>query len=534
MTRNHPTLNRASNRAALSTLLDIATLFRTEAPWSDMELLPPVAVKDLAGGETAYCTMLRSHGHSCVFMVYLGESGLQLWLDDLTGRIDPDSPVERLGLEDVPEEHIDVQLLFRRFHGYLINFNEPGTPPIHRRHRFPTARTSNAAEKHYTSFEVVAYPKGEDSREPRADEIDRVGEILIQLQSVAETLRIDGEAFIAARGVNELWTLSPTFDSEKCEVRWEGAWEESLVSIMEIDEQRLMAEEAMLDEAVVERSRRSIGSEEMEQAILEQVAPSLRRGRKRLMVMTTPEPIRVSAIDKPRVMKRVLALISLPEQRLVGGVTLDNPEIDGGELRIALLKLMIGLGEVPAALVVGEESLEEDLVSLSQSIGFEIERTSQPKKLRTKLSEKIAAHFREVAEGKQGDSWASITKAELEMQGPMTARREPSRSLRDIITHLDRFCEEHGSATIYQEGVDLAAYLDIALSPTPLHRGRPEHWACAITCHVLRNNSNDSRDGDRQAMTLEDICNGFDVSEETVHKRMELIEQTLGETVAVH
>ena len=50
--------------------------------------------------------------------------------------------------------------------------------------------------------------------------------------------------------------------------------------------------------------------------------------------------------------------------------------------------------------------------------------------------------------------------------------------------HLEHFASENFPATLYQEALDLAAWLDYTDYLSPLDRGRPEIWACGIAWTV--------------------------------------------------
>ncbi len=522
MTRIHPTRQRTSHDAAWNTLIEFAALFRTEAPWTDLEFLPPIAIEHPDDGETAYCTLMRTPGESCIVMVYLGIDGLKLWLDDITGRIRPESPTERAALDEFPDEEEEIQLLYQRFHGYLITFNGPGSPSVHRKVRLPHARTANSQERVFTSFEVIAYPRGEDSREPAPEELDRLGEILLGLRSVAEALRLDGEEFIASRGENELWHISPALDPERREMSWKGAWRSSPVSIAELEEQRLDIEESILDGVDEISLLKSLAVEENEESTWKALAPNLTRRNDGILLVTTRDPVRLSHRDAPPFHRRALGLISVPACSFIGAVALEDPEEKPVEVRRALLELLLALGSIPALMVVTEKCEEEILQPMADAFGFRIHCDPMPENLRAGICEAIADHFAEIADGKVNeDGLHAVMKqtGELSEAGPASDR------LKQVIEQLDGFCSDHLTPTLYQEAIDLATTIDLALSPSPLRRGRAEGWACAIACHVNRGESR---------ITTEEICEWFGVAETTARRRLKMIEEIATEVAHAH
>lgn len=531
MKTHHPTTRRPS-QAEWNHFLAIAADFRRAAAWASLEDLLPVAVEDPQGGRTAYCSVFEDRDYGVGLTVYLGRDGLEAY----RGLLEMTAGADTNLAAGVPPTEQEADRYFLLFDGLHICLHSRGRPTMLNQHRLPTPPTESPAR--LDAVEVIRLARNGSPRDPNAAELDRAGDILSGLIATADDAAACGDSLLLPNP-HLVWTVTPRIDPETKEMTWEGEWKEPEIPIMpdRFDERQ----------KVVELNRSGpVGNGDAPMPLGEDRFPAtpgelgqwvtareeIAQSDETLLLLITHEPVRVSPRVGPPVLRRLLGVVSLLTSEFVGSVALEDPIGDPREVRSGLLEVVSGRGEIPSTICVDDDHLHDILVPFARI--FEIVLINRPLPLEAgpELTACIAAHVARVADGEAEEGEYGV----MMKGGPGGfPNRPPSEAFTRVMRRIEGFASEQFPATLYQEVIDLTAWLDFAEDPSPFERGRPEIWACAIAWYVASEHrlwyeaGNGNGSGAVPVpISFDDICAWFEVKKRTAEKKQERIRELVG------
>jgi len=494
-----------------SAFLSIVADYRRAAPWKIVGYRHAViAVESPLGRETAYCSIAPNLGFGVGLTIFLGSAGLRSFCRMLGLMNSPDGTGRVVPVGS--EEHVRVR---DSFEGISFTITDEEFIPGVRYHRIPL-EPEDARSGRLLFVEITRHAGGKPTRQPDAIELDFVGDILMQLIATAQRMVREGDSFFDRAGIDRVWTLTPEIDPVSYEISWEGSWKRPEVPIVpefSTPDVKPDMESVMFLDPKLDRFPPSA----QELSLWRGSSKRLEGSDESLIVVITQEAIRVSPKNAPPIRRRLLGAVSIVDGMFVASALLDNPEGDPQEVRQGLMRMFESRDQVPHIIHVGDRRLRDILQPMSRHFGFLLLYSEMPPEIALDLTSFIEAHVTRAADGEDGYGVATNVGRPEGIPD-----RPPSEGLRNVMLPLEHFCSEHFPATLYQEALDLAAWLDYAEDPSPLERGRPEVWACGIAWHVASIHNLWQAPGDDR-LTTEVLCTWFGVKKSTAERRKERI-----------
>lgn len=513
----HPTPARPTTEE-WSRFLSVVAEYRRAEPWEVLdEKYPLIAVENPLGGETAYCIPSPHIRRGAALTIYLGRDGLEYYRNPFG------STKTRARPQDDDSASDREKSTWNTFEGYSLIFVDEKIFPDARYHLIPLSPNDQHSGR-LRYIEVRRHTGEEDPCEPDSLQLDFLGDILRNLIETTEQVQQEGERFLERAGPGEIWTLTPEIDPVTFAIDWKGAWKRPEIPLL--PDPIEPSDEGIPIPGILSPSETDPHpATPQELSLWREILPELERSDDMFLLFVTPEAIRVSRKNAPPIRRRVLGILSVVDGAFVASVALDDPQENPVEVRRGILEVLQAREEIPSVVNVGDRRLHAMLSPLSRTFGFVLLYREMPTEIATEITSFIEFQITRVTDGHAEDGEFGIMMKGEEPQG--IPNRPPSDALSDVMLPLEHFCSENFTATLYQEALDLTAWLDYSDDPSPLERGRPEVWACGIAWFIASEH-NLWHKPQNERLTTDALCEWFGVKKRTADRRREKIREIVG------